>query len=141
MSRFLAVLRVGAIATVAAACGSSTIAPTTPPVRPAVITQTFSGTLAVQGASSHNFIVIVTGKIAVTLTSVGPPSVPIGVGLGVPSGLQCVLSFGQGSAATVEPGPSPQINGTALAGTFCVEVYDVGNLTAPTAYSVTVDHS
>jgi len=124
-----------------AACGQSSEPAPLPIPSPPTVTQNFSRTLAVKGVVSHNFIVLIAGKTAITLTSVGPPSVAIGLGLGVPSGLNCVLSLGTGSALTTEPGTSPQISGTTLAGTFCVEVFDVGNLTAPAAYSITVNHS
>ena len=124
-----------------AACGSSSPAVTTPTPLPPTITSNFSGTLAVMGQTSHNFLVTAPGRVLITLTSLGPPSVPVGVGLGVPSGLSCVLSLGSGSTVTTEAGASPQISGTALAGTFCVEIYDVGNLTAPAAYTITVNHS
>jgi hypothetical protein len=133
-------LAVWLLAIVMVACSSSTTSPTVPTLTPPTITQTFNGTLAVQGESSNNFTVGSAGEVRITLTSVGPPPIAIGVGLGSPSGLTCVLSFGSGAALTTLPGTTPQITGTALAGTFCVEVYDVGNLTAATNYSVTVFH-
>lgn len=122
------------------ACSGSTGTPTVPTLTPPTINQNFTGSLAVQGVSTNNFTVTAAGQVEITLTSVGPPPVAVGLALGSPSGLTCVLSFGSGAALTTLPGPSPQITGTALAGTFCVEVYDVGNLTGTTNYSVTVLH-
>lgn len=132
-----------AVALAVTACDQgANLSPTLPPILPATITETFNGTVAVKGIDAHNFKVTAAGKIAITLTSVGPAAVAVGLGLGVPSGLTCVLSLGDTSRVTVEPAPSPpQISGTALTGTFCVAVYDVGNLTGLATYSVTVDHS
>jgi len=131
------------LALLATACeNGGNLYPTVPPVLPATITETFSGTVTVMGIDAHNFKVTAAGKIAITLNSVGPTVVPVGLGLGVPSGLTCVLSLGNTSRVTVEPtSPAPQISGTALTGTFCVAVYDAGNLTAPATYTVTVEHS
>ena len=132
-----------AVALAVTACEQGTnLSPTLPPVLPATITETFNGTVAVKGLDSHNFKVTAAGQIAITLTTVSPTAVVVGLGLGVPSGLTCVMSLGDSTRVTVEPAPSPpQISGTALTGTFCVAVYDVGNLTTPSSYSVTVDHS
>jgi len=33
-----------------------------------------------------------------------------------------------------------QLSGTTSAGTLCVQVYDIGNQTAPVSYTVTVTH-
>jgi hypothetical protein len=38
-------------------------------------------------------------------------------------------------------GASPQLTGTFGPGLFCVRVYDVGNLSAPAAFRVTIAHS
>jgi hypothetical protein len=37
-------------------------------------------------------------------------------------------------------GAAPQITSSAEAGTYCVKIYDVGNLTRSTSFSVTVAH-
>ena len=125
----------------AASCGSSTDqVPSAPTLAPASVVETFTGTLAVMGSNAHNFITHVPGRLTITLTSVGPSPVSVGIGLGVPSGLSCVLSLGAGTTATVQAGATPQISGTVLAGTFCVDIFDTGTLTAPVPYSLTVAH-
>ncbi len=35
---------------------------------------------------------------------------------------------------------TPQLSGVSTAGTLCVNVYDIGNQTAPVTYTVTVAH-
>ena len=107
--------------------------------------ESFSGTLEPQGISLHTFTVAQTGNVQVTLIGVVPqlvpgPSAPITVGLGIgtPSGLGTCLVIYQVSA---QPGTAAQIIGTATAGPDCVTIFDVGNLTQPVNYTVTVAHS
>ena len=51
------------------------------------------------------------------------------------------MSRAQDNLTTVA-GPGVQMSGTAtVPGTFCVIVYDVGNLVEPVTYTVTVLHS
>ncbi len=138
-----------ALTVVAGACGEGDPDPgiVQPDVNPATVTETFTGTLAVQSASSHSFIISRPGKIAITLTAVNPPptseapsSPEVGVGIGIPSGLACPLNLGNGTTVTATPAETPQISGTVLPGTFCVAVYDVGKLTESVDYTVAVAH-
>ena len=133
------------LALLTAGCAGAT-SPTAPPptIAPAAITDTFSGTLVTQTQNSHNFIVSVTGLIAVTLTAAGPlPETPVGIGIGIPSGFGCSLSLGTGSFATVQAASVAQITGTAIPGTFCLSVYDPDPVTSedPVDYTITVAHS
>ena len=124
----------------AAACdeGGGLVQPT---VHPATVTDTFSGNVAPNAADSHAFVITLTGKVAITLTAVGPPSTAeLSMGLGIPVGLTCSLTLGDGTTVTTTAGSTPQINGTILPGTFCVVVYDIGKLTDPVDYTVTVAH-
>jgi len=113
----------------------STTSPLT--IRPPT-TETFSRTLAFRGAYSRSFSVASAGIVKVTLTSVGPPSLPIGLGLGIPGGtVPCTLST---SLTTLASG-SPQISQLVDPGSYCVSVYDVGNLTiADLPFSVTIEY-
>lgn len=101
-------------------------------------TETFSSALAIRGASSRSFIVSNAGTVKVTLTSVGPPSLPIGLGLGIRGGtVPCTLSI----SLTTEAGDSPQISQPVDPGSYCVAVYDVGNLTiAELPFSLTIEY-
>ena len=118
------------LALVTAGC-STTETPTGPTsVAPAALTETFTGTLVSQTTNAHNFIVFITGEVALTLTAAGPPpEAPLGIGIGIPSGFGCTLSLGTGSFATVQAASVAQITGTAIAGTFCVSVFDPDPLT------------
>jgi hypothetical protein len=112
---------------------SSTMAPTT-----AATSETFAGTLAVQGSSTYVFTVSQAGAVSITLSSVGPPSVAVRLGIGTTNGTICTVFSAIPSAL---PSSTPQITITENPGTFCVDVADVGNLTGPTPFSVIIAHS
>ena len=124
------------------ACDNSGPPSTTAPTNANVPTvpETFTGTLAVQGLNSHAFTVTQVGTITVTLTAVGPPStISVGLAAGSVSAGNCSLS--QASAIAAQAAATPQISGTATAaGTYCIGIFDTGNLTAPVTYSITVTH-
>jgi hypothetical protein len=123
-----------------ASCSNSAATTTTAatPIASAAQTDTFTGTLQVGGTNVHLFNVAQVGTVSATLTAVGPPStVFVGLALGVPSGTACGLAV----TINTQAGSAPQLTGTAtLAGQFCVQIYDVGNLAGPASYSVTVTH-
>jgi len=110
--------------------------PTTPdPVR---VTETFSGTVAINGAATHAFFTSTTGSVTATLTSLGDtPPESIGVSLGTWSGAACTLVLVQDRAVVTSI-----VVGTVstLGGSLCVRIYDAGRLTAPTPYEIKVDH-
>ena len=100
-----------------------------------------SGTLEPKGINSYSFSVTQAGEVEVTLLGVAlvgvTPPAPVTVGLGigsVSSGGACLLSYSVNTAG----GPRAQIIGTGDVGTLCVSVFDVGNLTAPANYTITV---
>ena len=105
---------------------------------PTAATDTFGSFLAVGGSSAHTFTVSQSGTINITLTIVSPSSV-VGLGIGIPgaSTSTCILS----SSLNATAGSTPQISVPVDAGTYCVEVYDAGTLTAPgVAFSLTIAH-
>ena len=100
-------------------------------------TETFAGSLAVQGTSRFTFTVTATGTVTATLATLSP-NVAVGMGIGTPSGTTgCTLTSSNSSALA---GSTPQITVSQPAGSYCVSVYDVGNLTAAAAFSVIVVH-
>jgi hypothetical protein len=134
--RRLTVAAIVAVLVALAACGEDE-SPTSPSPITSPVTETFASFLSLRGTSSRNFVASGSGTIRVTLTSVGPPSVPIGLGLGVPGGTTpCVLSI----ALTTEADVVPQLAAPADPGTYCVQVYDVGNVVDSIAFSVTIEH-
>ena len=120
-----------ALALALAGCGSSTPATTAPDAVRS--TETFTGTLLAHSSMWHPFAVTQTGQLEVKLTE-ADPAVSIGLGVGqVTTG--CTL-LAYNSAATV----GTAITGSIQAGSYCVSLYDVGTLTDPVNYTVTVTH-
>ena len=121
----------------AAACGDDTpTAPEQPAQRPTVTEPPIQGRLTVNGAASHSFTTG-SGQISVTVTELVPDSAAvIGVSLGTWNGSACQIVLANDNATQ-----GAGILGTASGpGNFCVRVYDVGKLTAPTEYTLTVVH-
>jgi hypothetical protein len=134
MKRILAIVLVTSLA--AAGC-SDPVAPATPTPATPTVTDTFTGTLLILGSNTHQFTIQQIGGIMVTLNGV-TPGASLGIGVGTPSGSNCLLV----QHLTAVGSPSTQISGTAtITGTFCISVFDVGNLVEPVTYTVTVLHS
>ncbi len=119
-----------------AAC-SDPVPPAAPTPAAPTITDTFSDTLLVLGTNTHQFTVGEVGGVKVTLNSVDP-SAAVGIGVGAPTTGACTVL----SKITAVGGAGVQLSGTAtVTGTFCLSVYDVGNLVEPVTYTITVLHS
>ena len=134
-----------AFALVMAACGGDDTSTTTPtPTGPS--SQLFEGQLQNRGDSQFfSFAVTTAGDASVTLASVTTAStpgtslnLPLGVGLGKPVGTDCSLT----QQTTTGPGLVPQLTSSNLAvATYCVKVFDVGNLTVPVNFAVRITHT
>jgi hypothetical protein len=101
-------------------------------------TDTFASFVSVGGSSSHMFHVLQAGAIAITLTTLSRPVV-VGMGVGVPnaSGSGCSLTNSLNAAA----GTDPQLTVPAAVGTYCVEIYDSGQLGGfAVMFSATIAH-
>jgi hypothetical protein len=101
------------------------------------ITETFASTLAVQGTASRVLTVAKAGTVSITLTALASAA-EVGLGLGIPrsDGAGCLLYTSLNTVA----GATAQITSTAETGAYCVKIYDVGNLTGATAFSVSIAH-
>src|SRR5262245_32105912 len=89
MRAFILRVLVLSLAAVAASCsGDINDLPTTPD--PVVVTETFSGTLNINGAATHNVFTSATGTVTATLTSLGDnaPS-KVGFSMGTLAGATC----------------------------------------------------
>lgn len=131
-----------AFAAVSGACGGSTPAATTPTVLAPVTTETFSGTVDPLGSASHTFVISQLGEVDVTLTAAGPPStIFMGLGIGAPSATDGSCALFTNGVVNTQGSATPQLVGTASAGSLCVKVFDIGNQTAPVSYTITVAHT
>lgn len=106
--------------------------PTTPPSK----VVSFNGTLKLLTTDTYSFTVSQDGYVEATL-----------LGLAAPAGTKVSLALGTpsltGTCATnhsvmTEAGPTAQIIGTGIAGSLCITITDVGNLTNPALYTITV---
>ena len=111
--------------------------PTTPD--PVIVTEMFTGTLNVNGATTHNVFTGATGEVTATLTSLGEnPPAKVGMSLGTLGTTSvCTVVLHNDSAAV-----SSALRGTVstLSGSLCLRIYDVGALTGPVDYTLTVSH-
>ncbi len=113
---------------------------------PTTVTDTFTGTLNNSGdipvlRLTHTFTTTYTGTVSIGMTVNQPdPALLIGFGIGswdtTTSTCGPLLAWNNSATAGVS------ITGNALAGNFCVQVYDIGNLAAgaQTNYTITVTH-
>ena len=133
------ILALAAIVT-AAACNNTTDGSSvTSPTVPATTKDTFSATLTVNGAVTHQFSTAQRGTVTATLTDVndGTDNPPvIGVSLGTWNGTTCQILLANDQTAK-GAGVLGTVSGV---GNLCVRVYDVGKLTKPVTYTVDVTH-
>lgn len=105
------------------------------------VSEAFTGTLPVGGFRFYSFNIAANGTVNVTLNSVSgagvPSTVQLGLGIGQPSGADCAATVNATAGSTAS---APQATGVFGPGVFCVRVYDVGNLFAPAAFSITIAH-
>ena len=133
MSRFPLAALVAAVL-FSSACSNTPTTPTTPTTT--TVTDTFSGTLSRNGASSYAFSVSAAGFVYATLTTVADSTTVVGLSLGTWTGTSCtvVLSNDQAVQGTTVTGSVTGI------GTLCARVYDVGKVASPLDYQITVVH-
>ena len=116
--------------------GSST--PTPRPTTPPSKLLTYTGTL--QPMSDNFYTVTITnpGFVEATLVGLGgPPATTVGLGIGnLTASGTCALIY----SVTTGAGTAAQVVGTGLSGTLCVTIYDVGNITTPSAFTISIVH-
>ena len=124
---------------VGSACGDdipNVNTPTPTPVSPA--TETFSSGVVPMGTAARSFVAAKAGPVEITLVSIGPPTnVTVGMGIGIPTptaSAGCSLNM----ALNTAPGTTPQITAQVDGGSFCVKVFDVGNLTQEAFFQITI---
>jgi hypothetical protein len=117
---------------------TDTTTTTTQTVASPTITEQFDGVVPVGGAKFYSFTTSTYGTVNVTLTAVGgsfvPSTVMLGVGLGQPSGTDCVTTTTVNTAA----GTTAQVTGNFDPAVYCARVSDIGNLYAPASFSVSI---
>jgi len=140
MRRLIPGLLTALLAVSVAACGSSDpITPTTPtPTTPvATVTETFTGTLTVNGAVTFPFTATTGGTITATLSSLLPDgTIPVGLSIGTWTGSACQVAVANDAATQ-----TAVVTGTAQSAVnLCVRIYDVGKATGPMDFSIAIVH-
>ncbi len=136
LSRVTAALILAALG--AAACDDA--GPTAPVTEtPTVqnVTETFSGLLGRNGAAVFPFEVFTAGSVTAQVASVLPDNkVAVGFTMGTWNGTQCAAVISNDNAVEFS-----QIVGSAgSAGRLCLRIYDVGRLSNPLTFTITVTH-
>jgi hypothetical protein len=110
--------------------------PTTPD--PVTVTETFSGSININGAATHTFFTSATGTVTATLTSLGDnPPEQVGFSIGTFAGANCSLLITNDKAVVTSVVAGVV---TTLGGSLCVRIYDVGSLTESVPYEIRVEH-
>ncbi|HXG88654.1 MAG TPA: hypothetical protein VNJ02_09990 [Vicinamibacterales bacterium] len=138
MYRLIQLTVCAAIVLLVAACGKEET-PTSPtPATPTTITEVFSGTINRNGAATHAFSSQASGNLTATLTTLSPDStLVVGLSIGtlnLTGVCSIVLAKDNATQSTAVNG------GVSSLATLCVRIYDVGNITEPVSYVITVVH-
>lgn len=119
------------------ACDSGENTPTTPTTPGPTITETFAGTVTQNGAATFTFNTSVSGIVTATLKTIGPvTTAQVGLALGIWNGVTCKVELAN-DRITTGLAVTGQVN---AAGSLCVRIYDVGQLTETSTFEVVVVH-
>ena len=135
MRRRLVALLVSAVLPLCGACGSnsgtSTVAPT-----PVTTAEDFTATIDQSGSMTHAFTVAAAGTVQVKLTDVEPlTTMALGVAV-TTGGSACGSDIAQTNNAR---SGTTALSGNAAIGSYCVRVFDAGNIPAETSVTYTVE--
>jgi len=116
--------------------GCSEPSPTGPNTITPSVSGVFAGTVYPEGHTPWPFTLEAPSTVALTLTSIDPPSLVVGLGFGTLSGRGCdaqtEVEAQVGTAA-------PQLTVRADAGERCVEVFDMGGVpTSGASFTVSI---
>jgi len=112
----------------------------TPPVEPPpTVTETFTGTINVNGAATHTVTIAAAGTVTATLTEITPDTtIAVGFALGT---WNPTLSVCQQVIPNDNALQGQLLTGNVSGpGQLCVRIYDTGKLTGALNYSVSVTH-
>ncbi|HYU80328.1 MAG TPA: hypothetical protein VEK56_15165 [Vicinamibacterales bacterium] len=105
---------------------------------PTTSTVLYAGSLSAGGSRFYSFTASKAGTATVMLASVTSPprgaalDTPLGLGIGRPAGTGCSLS----SSVTTGPALTAQLQEAVGAGIYCVNVYDVGQVSTAVDFVV-----
>jgi hypothetical protein len=121
----------------AAACDSGNPAAPQNPLPLPTVTDTFTGTLSINGAMTYTFSSAGAGTLQATLKAVTPDAtIPVGFSVGIWNGTTCQITLANDNAfqGTVILG---NINAS---GVLCTRVHDVGKLVDAASFEISIVH-
>jgi len=124
-----------------ASCGDDDQIPIDSGPSPVEIVEDIAGTLTVNGARTHSFVVERAGDITAILTAVTGETPPvISMALGTYNGTSCAIVVANDKATPGATAVSTVIGRATVAGAYCLRVSDPGTLAAALDYAVTLRH-
>ena len=118
------------------ACGSTSGTSTVAPTPVTTTTEDFTATIDQLGSMTHAFTVAAAGTVQVKLTDVEPlTTMALGVAV-TTGGSVCGSDIAQNNNAR---SGATALSGTAAVGSYCVRVFDAGNIPAQTSVTYTVE--
>lgn len=120
-----------------AACDSSDPTPSTPTTPTTTVTETFSGSININGAATFTFPTSAAGQVTANLRSLTPTStIQVALALGTWNGANCQVVLTNDRASQ----GGTLIGSVSGAGTLCVRISDIGQITEQTGFEVVVVH-
>jgi hypothetical protein len=139
-ARWFAILLLVPLAVACSDNSQSTTSPSTS--SPALFPFYYAGTLSPSGSGFYSFGLTAAGPVSISVVSLSvgaqnpTPNTVVGIGFGTPVGTDCSLT----ASATTSAGLTAQLTAGAGVGTFCVSVFDVGQLKVATDFVVRIVH-
>jgi hypothetical protein len=100
------------------------------------VTETFTGSLSPNGAVNYPFTAQ-AGNVTVTLTSLGDPTLTVGMMLGNWTGTSCQAAITDDTAMV-----GAVVTGSVTSATnLCVRIYDVGQVAVTVRFTITIGHA
>jgi hypothetical protein len=119
-----------AVAVLTGACGIANV-PTS-----ATTSQTFTGVLSASGSVVQQVNVVGSGEFDLTLTSLTPQTtITVGLGIGQPTNGTCGLLS---SIENAKVGSLVALS--VVPGSYCVVIYDIGNVQGSDSFMLTATH-
>ncbi len=136
MSLVFRTLLVMSVVLVAACDNAGTSTELTRPDTPPASLRSFNGTLQPGATDTYVFAVAQSGYVEATLVALNAAAgTQVQLALGTPGNNgACQTTF----SVVATAGPNAQMVGTGLAGNLCITITDIGQLTSPALYTITV---
>ena len=125
------------LALAAAGCSNDITTTPTDSATPTTITDDFAGTIGINGAATHTFIVNAAGSVVATLVSMSPDNtISVGFSLGTWNGATCQTVISRDIAAL----GNTILGTTTSGGVLCMRIYDIGQIVDPASYQLRAVH-